>query len=140
LTIADNVFKSLNGAVDRFEKVDTTFAALNNERMRNVRIEGNTFNAVTQFVSNPVSLQFDQPTAQTVWTINPAGYLPFGGWARNVESVLAEGMISNATGGRVIEMPFANVEQGALRQQVTLNWSQAARGRVNLRVRMDNPN
>jgi hypothetical protein len=140
LTIADNVFKSLNGSVDRFERVDTTFAALDNERMRNIKIEGNTSNGVTQFVSNPVLLQFDQAAAQTVWTIDPAGYLPFGGWARNVESVVAEGMIANATGARVSEMPFVNVEQGAQRRQVTLNWSQAARGRVNVKIRMDNPN
>ncbi|MCL7463467.1 glycoside hydrolase family 55 protein [Phaeovulum sp. NW3] len=140
LTVGDNVFKALNGTVDRIEKVDTTFAALNNERMRNIRFEGNIFNGVTQFVTNPVMLQVDQASAQTVWTVNPAAYLPFGGWARNVESLVAEGPITNAAGARLTEMPYVNVEQGAARNQVTVHWAQAAKGRLQMKIRMDNPN
>lgn len=140
LTVANNVFKALNGAVDRIEKVDTTFATLDNSRMRNVLIEGNTFNAVNQLCANPVMLQVDQASAQTVWTVNPGPFLPFGAWARNVESLVAEGMITNAGGGRVSSMPFVAVEQGASKQSVTLNWAEAAKGRVHVIVRMDNPN
>lgn len=140
LTVGDNVFKAMNGTVDRIDRVDTTFAALDNERMRNIRFEGNIFNGVTQFVTNPVMLQVDQATAQTVWTVNPAAYLPFGGWARNVESLVAEGPITTAAGARLTEMPYVNVEQGAARNQVTVNWAQAAKGRLHLKIRMDNPN
>ncbi|MBD3787374.1 MAG: right-handed parallel beta-helix repeat-containing protein [Sphingomonadales bacterium] len=140
LTIANNVFKSLNGSIDRIEKVDTSFADLDYGRMRNVLIEGNTFNAVNQLCANPVVLQVDQATAQTVWTVQPGPFLPFGGWARNVESVVAEGMITNASGGRVSSMPYVNVEQGATKQDVTVNWAEPAKGRINIIVRMDNPN
>ncbi len=140
LNISCNVFKAVNGMIDRPDKVDTTFADLDYSRMRNILMEGNIFNGVTQLVTNPVFLQYDQASAQSVWLIDPGAYLPFNGWARNVESVVAEGMITNATGARVSEMPYFSVEQGATKKQVSLNWSQAAKGRVHIRVRMDNPN
>jgi hypothetical protein len=140
LNISCNVFKVINGSIDRAEKVDTTFATLDYSRMRNILMEGNIFNAVSQFVCNPVYLQVDQATAQSVWTVQPGAYLPFGGWARNVESIVAEGMIVNGAGARVSGMPYVNVEQGTAKQNVTLNWPEAAKGRVQVRIRMDNPN
>ena len=140
LTISGNVFKSLNAMVDRIEKVDTTFAALDNGRMRNIEVQGNMFNAVREVVSNPVFLEIEQNTAQSTWTAEPGPYLPFGGWARNVESLVAEGMITGAGGQRVTAMPFVNVEQGPVSQNVTVHWPEAAKGRVHLKVRMDNPN
>lgn len=140
LNISCNTFKSLNGAIDRVEKVDTTFAALDNTRMRNVMIEGNSFNGVSQVISNPVFLQVDQATAQTTWTAQPGPYLAFGGYARNVESLVAEGMITDASGGRINNMPYVLVEQNSSKQDVKINWGTAALGRVHIRVRMDNPN
>ena len=140
LNISCNVFRAINGDVDRFEKVDTTYADLDRSRFRNIQIEANTFNGVGQFVCNPVFLQVDQATAQTVWTITPGAYLPFGGWARNVESVLAEGMITNLVGSRVSSMPYVVVEQGSGKQDVTLNWAESAKGRVQVKIRCDNPN
>ncbi|MBK5945344.1 hypothetical protein CCR83_02485 [Rhodobacter veldkampii DSM 11550] len=138
LNLSGNVFKAAGGTVERIERVDTTVADLDYSRMRNVVVEGNTFNGISQFVSNPATLEHDQATAQTVWTLTPGAMLPFGGWARNVEGVVAEGMISGATGARITEMPFVQVEQGAAKQQLQLNWSQAAKGRVQVKVRMDN--
>ncbi|MGO4851217.1 glycosyl hydrolase family 28-related protein [Phaeovulum sp. W22_SRMD_FR3] len=140
LNISCNVFKSLNGSIDRIEKVDTTFADLDRSRMRNILMEGNIYNAVTQFVSNPVFLEHNQATAQTVWTVDPGAYLPFDGWARNVESLVAEGMITTGSGARISDMPYVGVEQGVNNNQVTVNWPQAAKGRIQIRVRMDNPN
>ncbi|WP_415183045.1 glycosyl hydrolase family 28-related protein [Phaeovulum sp.] len=140
LNVSCNVFKAVNGVIDRPERVDTSFADLDYGRMRNILMEGNIFNGVAQVVSNPAFLQYDQSTAQNVWSIDLAAYLPFNGWARNVESVVAEGMISNTAGARVSEMPFVTVEQGSRSNQIQLNWSQMAKGRVHVRVRMDNPN
>lgn len=140
LNVSGNVFKALNGSIDRVETVDTTFATLDNARMRNIRIEGNSFNSISQVIANPVSLQHDQVTPATVWTTNPGPFLPFGGWARNVEAVVAEGMISGPAGERRSDMPYVAVEQGATKQAVTLNWLAASKGKVTLRVRMDNAN
>lgn len=140
LSVTGNVFKSVNATIDRIERVDTTFAALDNSRMRNVVFEGNMFNGISQLTANPVFLSVDQASAQSVWTAEPAAYLPFGGWARNVEALLAVGPITNAAGGLVSTMPYAKVEQGASKDQITLHFAEAAKGRMNLKVRMDNPN
>lgn len=140
LNVSGNVFKSLNATIDRIERVDTTFAALDMSRMRNVVFEGNMFNGIGQMTVNPVFVQVSQATAQTVWTADAAAYLPFGGWARNVEGLVAVGPITTAAGGAVNTMPYVNVEQGAAKDQITLHFAEAAKGKVNLKVRMDNPN
>ena len=140
LTMTGNVFKTLNGPIDRVEGVDTTFAGLDMARMRNVIVENNTFTAVEQVTASPVFLQHEQVTEATTWIVEPGPFLPFGGWARNVESLVAEGMITTASGGRVSEMPFVSVEQGTAKQEVRLNWSVACKGRVQIKVRVDNPN
>lgn len=140
LNLSGNVFKSLNGPVDRVEGVDTSFAPLDNGRMRNIWMEANAFTAVTQVSANPVRVQHVQASTATVWTIDASAYLPFGGWARNVDAVVAEGMITGPVGERRSDMPFVEVQQGAAKNQVTLNWAGPSKGTVNLAIRMDNPN
>lgn len=139
LNLTGNAFKVFNGSIDRVDKVDTTYAALDNARMVNILVQGNTFRSVNQPISNPVTIEHVQATAATTWTIDPSASLPFGGWARNVDSVVAEGMITGNLGERRSDMPFVNVEQGAAKQQVTLNWANISKGRAHVRVRMDNP-
>jgi hypothetical protein len=36
-------------------------------------------------------------------------------------------------------MPYVDVEQGAAKNELRINWAAAAKGRVQVRVRMDNP-
>ncbi|MDP3860349.1 MAG: right-handed parallel beta-helix repeat-containing protein, partial [Phaeovulum sp.] len=137
LNVSGNVFRAIGGDVDRIEQVDTTFADLNFSRMRNIVMEGNIFNGVLQYVSNPLTMDFTQATAQTTWTLSPGAALPFGGWARNVESVVTQGMITNASNARVSELPYVLTEQGTGKKSITLNWSQAAKGRAQVKLRMD---
>jgi len=139
VNISGNVFKALAGAIDRVDAVDTTFAPLNPASMKNITVEANAFTAITQPISNPVFFQHDQASAATVWTVSPGAYLPFGGWARNVEALVAEGMISGPASERRSDMPYVEVQQGALKQNVTVTWAGASKGRVHLRIRMDNP-
>jgi len=140
LTVSNNVFKALNGNIDRIEKVDTSFADLDYSRMRNIVFENNIFNAITYMTVNPVMVQASQASAQTVWSVEASDYLPFGAWARNVESVVSVGAITNAAGNRVNAMPYVLTEQGAGKDQITLTWPEAAKGKVNVRIRIDNPN
>ena len=140
LNVSGNVFKALSGSVDRIDKVDTTFAPLDMTRMRNITFEGNIFNAVTQVTVNPVTLEHDQATAQTVWTVPSAGFLPFGGWARNIEALATRSAITGPAGERRSDMPWVATAQGATKMDVTLNWLAASRGKVSVRLRMDNPN
>lgn len=141
LSVCGNVFRVLNGSVDRIERVDSSIAGLDYGRMRNVVFEANSFNAVTQLTASPVMIEHEEATAASVWTVaGAAGFLPFGGWARNVTALVAEGAITGPTDERRSEMPYVTVEQGAGKQQVALNWSQPAKGRMQVTVRVDNPN
>lgn len=139
LNISGNVFKTFNGTVERADHVDTSYATLQMNRMRNVTVEANAFNGVDQIMINPVMLQFDINSDTRTWTLDVGPYLPFGGWARNVTAVTAEGAIIRGSSTPVTGMPYAEVEQGANRDQVTLTWPDACRGRVNVTARMDNP-
>jgi len=139
LNVSGNVFRVTNATIDRVEAVDTTFAPLDMSRMRNVLFQGNSFNGVTQNTENPTLWQHDQTTAATVWSALPGPVLPFGAWARNVEGVVAEGGISGPANERRSDMPYVEVEQGAAKNEVRINWLAASKGRVQVKVRMDNP-
>ncbi|MFN0116563.1 MAG: glycosyl hydrolase family 28-related protein [Paracoccaceae bacterium] len=139
LSVLGNTFRAVNATVDRVEAVDTTFAALDYSRMRNVVFDANSFNAVTQATINPVRIQHDQATAATTWTVQPGGFLPFGGWSRNVESVVAEGAVVTSANAVRNDFPSVSVGQGASKQDVAVAWPVAVRGRLHLGIRMDNP-
>ena len=139
LNVSGNTFKAIDGNIDRVDGVDSTYSDLDYGRMRNVRFEGNTFSGISQFTGSPVMLQFDEATDTATWVCDFAGYMPFGGRARNVAALVAEGEILDATGTRLTEMPHVQVEQGAAKDQVHLIWSQPCRGRMQVTARTDNP-
>jgi hypothetical protein len=139
LNVSGNVFRTVNCTIDRIEKVDTTHATLDLIRMRNVVFEANAFNGISQTTVSPVVIKHTQATAADTWAVNGAAFLPFGGRARTVPSVLAEGAIT--TGASVVryDLPFAQPEQGAQGGIVNLRWPVAVRGTVNVTLRCDNP-
>ncbi|MBN2907856.1 MAG: right-handed parallel beta-helix repeat-containing protein [Rhodobacteraceae bacterium] len=139
LNISGNVFKTINGNIERMDHIDTSYATLAMNRARNVTVEANAYNGIDQITVNPVMLQADINSPAATWTLDVGPYLPFGGWARNVVATSFEGPILDAGGGRVSAMPFAEVEQGIDKNQVTLTWPQPCSGRVNVTARMDNP-
>ena len=140
LNISGNTFKSLNGSIDRIDHVDTTYATLDWSRARNITIQGNAFNGITQTISNPVTLDFDINSVQTVWNCSFAGYLPFGGRLRNVTGLVIEDPVTDSNGTTLYHMPFVRTEQGTAQSEAQLNWPSAVRGRVLLTGRVDNPN
>ncbi|MCA0044147.1 glycosyl hydrolase family 28-related protein [Celeribacter litoreus] len=139
LSVQNNVFKSLNGKIDRIEKVDTTFADLDYSLMRNVTFAGNTFNGIDQNTINPCSLEFTQDTAATNWVLDPSGYLPFGGWARVVESLVVRNGLTNAYGNDVFATPYATVNYGAESNQVRLTFPEPVQGKIQMVARVDRP-
>lgn len=139
LNVSGNTFKATTGTLERVEHVDTTYADLDWSRMRNVIFEGNTFNGIDQICQNPVMLQFDENSATTTWVCDFGGYLPFGGWARNVVSMVPENRITNASNGTVAALPYVKVEQGAKKDLISLVWPEAVKGRMHVTARMDNP-
>ncbi len=140
LSVSDNVFRPFSGNVDRVEAVDTTVAGLDFSRLRNCVFQNNAFNGVNQPAVNPVSLEFAQNTAATVWTLDPSLFLPFGGWARFVTGLIAEGAVKDGAGTKRYDMPYTLTQQGAASQQVTLNWPVAVQGKMMATIRVDNPN
>src|SRR5690606_188271 len=110
--VMGNVFKSLYNKVNRIDSVDTSFADLNYQRMRNIQFQGNMFNGVNTYVANPVDVAFTQGTASNRWVITVDTALPFNGWVRNVQSVVATSQITNAANKPVFEMPWVQSALG----------------------------
>ena len=139
LHVNQNTFKAINGNIDRVESIDSSFAGVDFWRTRNVTFERNTFTGVSQKTLCPVTLKFNQNTDATTWTLDPSAYLPFGGNARTVTAVVAQGAIQNGAGAVVSAMPYANVNVGAQNQYVQLVWPEACHGTVQVTVRVDKP-
>lgn len=139
LSVTGNVFRTRNGDIDRVEMIDTTHATLAFNSFRNVTFEANTFNGVYQPTTSPVMVQHTQNTAADTWVIDAAAYLPFGGRARNVMGLVAEGPVSNASNVNQYAMPYVLVEQGANQAFVHVKWQTPVKGRVQATIRCDNP-
>lgn len=135
--VTGNVFRSLNGRIDRVEHVDTTFADLDYSRTRSFAFSANTFHNVNEPVSNPAVLSFEQQTEAATWVIETREALPFAGYALSVQSVMPDGAITSSSGAAVHDLPWAVAEQGTDRRDVHLNWSRGVKGRVRYVVRMD---
>lgn len=139
LTMGNNVFRALNGNIDRVEEIDTSFAMLELDRSYNVMVQGNVFNAVSAQIRNPLVLKADQNTAAETWTVDCGENLPFKGRARSVESVIAEGPLKTAGGTVTWATPYSETEQGSNGDKVKLIWPTALKGRVTLTTRVDAP-
>ena len=139
LVVTDNAFRVVNGSVDRVEMVDDTFATLDFGRMRNITFDANAFHSVSQITVSPVIIEHSQTTASDTWVVSPGPFFPFGGRARVVSGLVAEGPVQNASNVAQYVQPHVLVEQGTARNQVHVRWPTPVRGRVLLTVRTDNP-
>lgn len=138
LTIAGNMFRAIHGNLDRVDLVDTTFADLDYSRIRNVLVQGNSFQSITQGIENPARISHDQNALDNVWTVDCSGPLPFGGYAQNVDSVVARGKIANAANVANYDFPYVSTEQGTNRDRITLRFSENTVGSVTVLARIDN--
>jgi hypothetical protein len=139
LSMTGNTFRTVNAPIDRVEMVDTTHATLDFARFRNVVVEANTFNGISQITASPVTIEHSQFTAADTWVVNGGAYMPFGGRARNVQAFVAEGAITSASNALQSAMPFVQVEQGSAGQLVNLRWPVAVKGKMHVTLRCDVP-
>lgn len=139
LAVTGNVFRLFSSTIDRVEKVDSSFASFNTATYRNVVFSNNAFNGVTQATASPVLIEHNQNTESNTWVVNAAGFLPFGGRARNVQGLVAEGPITNSSGVAQYVMPYTLTEQSTNGQFVHLKWPSAVKGRAQVTIRCDNP-
>ena len=137
LTVNNNNFRSINGAIDRVERIDTTFADIDRTKLRNIQFLGNNFNNVSDVTENPALVHHSQNSRSSVWNVNVADYLPFGGFARYLDSIVAHGPIQNSSGAPRYTMPYTETEKGSSKGQVNLRWSESVRGKVRITVRCD---
>ncbi|MDE4176431.1 glycosyl hydrolase family 28-related protein [Phaeobacter sp. PT47_59] len=137
ITVSGNKFRSINGSIDRAERVDTSFADLDFSRTRMVFFEGNTYHNIDHGAASPLRVEHVQGSAASTWTVDTDLQLPFEGRARNVDAVTALGPIRTGGGSSRYAMPYVQVEQGGNRDQIRLNWEEAVRGEVQVIVRVD---
>ncbi|PIE09817.1 MAG: hypothetical protein CSA72_10950 [Rhodobacterales bacterium] len=140
LTVTGNVFRSLNGSIGRVETVNTAIADLDRSMMRNVVFANNVFHGVDVETVNPLSVGHTQSSAQSTWTVDTGGQLPFDGWARKVESIAPENQIKQANGTKSYAFPGVQTQQGGGKDQIQVIWPTAVQGKVRCAIRMDNPN
>lgn len=138
-SILSNSFRSVGVIVNRVDMVDTSFASLDFTRARNVRVEGNSFNNVTQWIINPVQVAHTQNTAAETWNVSAGGFVPFGGRIRLVEAVMPEGMITNAANAARYVFPYAVPGTGAGANEAQIRWGEAVKGKALVTMRMDVP-
>ncbi|PCH70540.1 MAG: hypothetical protein COC12_08145 [Rhodobacteraceae bacterium] len=137
VNITGNRFRSVNGSIDRAERVDTSFADLDYSKFRQVNVEGNTFHSVTQQMANPLRIRYTESTESQTWDVSTGGKLPFGAHARFVDSVVALGKISSTSNTAVFTAPYVTAVQGLNGDEVKLSWSQAVKGKVAISIRID---
>jgi hypothetical protein len=137
VTVTGNKFRAMNGVVERAERVDTSFADLNYGRTKNVNFAKNTYHNVPHQPTNPLRVTFESNSAYSVWGVPTDGGLPFGGYARGVDSVVLHAGMVDSSNNRSHTVPHILPEQGANKDQVNLEWQYPVRGTVTLLVRMD---
>jgi hypothetical protein len=137
VAITGNRYRSLNGFIDRVERVDTSFAGLDMSRCKNVTMTANSFLGISIQPSNPALIEFNQASEANAWLIDCATYLPFGGEALTVDGIVSLGGIRNSSNVRQYDMPYVDTARGANRDQIQVVWPSAVRGKVQATVRMD---
>lgn len=137
VNISGNRFRSIHGGIYRAERVDTSFADLDKSGYRNIRFEGNSYHNVLQYASNPLTLEHSENTPAQTWVISPGDKLPFSGWARNVDAVVAISPIRSSGNVTQFGMPWVNLRQGPNQNQIHLIWPTAVKGAVQVTIRMD---
>jgi len=137
VSITGNKFRSINGSIDRAERVDTSFSDLDFTKSKHVAFEGNTYHGVDAQVSNPLRVRHTEGSVAQTWNIGVSGELPFGGQARGVDAIVALDKIRDSQSATVHTMPYVLTQQGSSKDEIKLVWDQAVRGEVAVIVRID---
>lgn len=137
LTVTGNMFKSINGAIDRVDRVDTSYAEIDKDRLSNINFSGNAFNNITYKTANPLRVEVNQNTTTDTWVVSTNETLPFGGYAREVDSIMSQGGVRNASNVRIYDLPYAQVQKGSRKDEVWLTWGGAYKGNMAVNIRTD---
>lgn len=137
LNVTGNLFRCVDGNIDRCEKIDTTYADMNYGGMKKVYFANNTFNNVEYRTENPAVVTHDQNSEASTWQISGADILAFGGEARRVDALVATEKITNSGNTAQWGSPYVKGGQGPNNNRVDVFWETAVKGKVNVTMRMD---
>ena len=137
LNVSGNTFRCVDAVMNRVERVDTSFANLELDKMRKIYISNNTHHNVEYPAHNPLIVNHSQNSVAQTWQVDCAPNLPFNGYAMNVDGVSLRGKVANSSNTAQYVMPHAFEERGTGRNEVHLVWPVAVEGDVNVQVRMD---
>ncbi len=135
--VTGNKFRSSSGSIYKAERVDTSFADLNNNAHMNVTFQHNTFHGTLTDSENPVRVQHKQQTPSFAWGVLSVGKLPFAGKARGCDAVTTLGPLRTVFGSVSHASPYAELEQGFGARDVILRWPEQLSGEVSVTLRMD---
>ena len=137
VSITGNRFRSLGTAIDRVERVDTSFADLDRSRMNEVTFDGNSFHGVSERVSNPLRLRHTEGSVATTWSVDTEERLPFKGQTLSVEGAVVLGRLRNSSNSVVFATPALDTRKGTNHDHIEVTWDQPLRGTLQLTIRMD---
>jgi len=139
VNVSGNSFRIIDDPIDRIERIDTTFADLDYNRIKNIAFSDNTFGNIFNPVSSPLLVEYEQATPDATWTIDAGISLPFGAFAQTVTSVIPAGPLRSGSGAIVHVAPYYEAKQGPERNWVRLQFGQPVRGTVTVTMRIDDP-
>ncbi len=140
ISVIGNAFKNFDGyVIDRVDGVDTSNGDFDHTMTTELVFSGNTYVLVTNHTESPALIEVERTSAQLTWIESLADKLPFGGRVMGAEGLTAVSPIETNPGVDVFEMPYVQLQQGTNGDEVGIRWSQALKGRVQLRVRSDIP-
>jgi hypothetical protein len=137
VTVSGNRFRSINGKIDRAERVDTSFSDLDHSRNREVFFDGNSYHNVTEQAHNPLIVAHTQNNKARTWVVGTSKQLPFEGRCLHVDAVVLSGDLRDTGGFKRYEAPLARGEIGANAEQFSVEWSTEMSGQIRATVRMD---
>ncbi|WP_209507895.1 MULTISPECIES: glycosyl hydrolase family 28-related protein [unclassified Ruegeria] len=137
VTVTGNKFRATSGSIERAERVDTSFADLDNNRHSNVTYENNTYHGIGKRSSNPLRVRSQQNSVANIWAVSANGELPFGGRARGCDGVTAIGSLTGVFNNLVYSAPHVLTEQGVSGDSLILRWPDHLKGEVSVTMRME---
>ncbi len=140
IIVTDNIFKGIAGAnITRVESVDTSRGGLDHSQTRALIFDDNTFTDITYRTQSPALVELSEVDAKSSWSRSLETVLPFGGRAVGAEGLTALGTIQTEANSARWTLPVVDLEQGTEGNEISVRWSEAVKGRVQLRVRSDIP-
>ena len=136
-TVTGNRFRSVQGNIDRVERVDTSFAGLDFSRTKDVTFAGNSFHQVNAQVTNPLRVEHVQNTHADQWMVDPGGQMPFNARCLGVDAVVIKGNLKNTNNVTVYGAPNSFAERGPNGTQAELRWEALRSGTAVVTMRCD---